>query len=112
MFSSIPIEMERGCWISQHACKRWKEEEEHENNVVPINQKINITSMKRHEAWGSWNQKEEEHEKYVVPRNQETNIMRVKRQEDYISLKSHKPWKTQILMKLKKLGTPWSLEVD
>jgi hypothetical protein len=45
-----------------------------------------------------------------VPKNQETNIMKVKRHEACISLKSHKPWKAQILMKLKKLGTLWSLE--
>jgi hypothetical protein len=43
-------------------------------------------------------------------RNQETNITRVKRHEAYISFKSHKPWKAQILMKLKKLGISQSLE--
>jgi len=42
--------------------------------------------------------------KYVMPRIQETNITRVKRNEGCISFKSHKPWKAQILMKLKKLG--------
>ncbi len=77
--------------------------------IVPRNQEMNITRVKRHEAWGSWNQ-EKKHEKYVVPRNQETNIMRVKRHEAYISLKYHKPWKVQIFMKLKKLGTSRSLE--
>ncbi len=77
---------------------------------MPRNQKMNIIRVKRHEAWESWNQEEEEHEKYVVPRNQETNITRVKRHEACISLKSHKPWKAQILMKLKKFGTSWSLE--
>jgi hypothetical protein len=37
-----------------------------------------------------------------MPRIQETNITRVKRHEGCISFKSHKPWKAQILMKLKK----------
>jgi hypothetical protein len=41
---------------------------------------------------------------YIVPRNQEMNITRVKKHKAYISLKSHKPWKAQIFMKLKKLG--------
>jgi hypothetical protein len=45
-----------------------------------------------------------------MPRIQETNITRVKRHEGCISFKSHKPWKVQILMKLKKLGISWSLE--
>jgi hypothetical protein len=43
-------------------------------------------------------------------KNQETNITRVKRRDACISLKSHKPWKAQILMKLKKLGISQSLE--
>jgi len=74
------------------------------------NQKMNITRVKRHEAWGSWNQEEEKHDNYVVPRNQEKNTTKVKRHEACISLKSHKPWKAQILMKLKKLGISQSLE--
>jgi len=48
--------------------------------------------------------------KYVVLWNQKMNITRVKRHEGCISFKSHKPWKGQILMKLKKLGISWSLE--
>jgi hypothetical protein len=109
-----------GCRISQHTYKQQREDEDHEDHetnkknmkimyIVPKNQKMNITRVKRHEAWGSWNQ-EKEHEKYVVPRNQETNITRVKRHKACISFKSHKPWKAQIFMKLKKLRTSQNLE--
>jgi hypothetical protein len=45
-----------------------------------------------------------------MPRNQETNITRVKRHKTCISFKSHKPWKAQILMKLKKIGILGSLK--
>jgi hypothetical protein len=51
-----------GGQISQHTCNQWKEEnheeqeEEHENNVMTRHQKMNITSVKMHEIWKSWNQ--------------------------------------------------------
>ncbi len=54
--------------------------------------------------------KKKKNMKICMPRIQETNITRVKRHEGCISFKSHKPWKVQILMKLKKLGISWSLE--
>jgi len=63
--------------IRRRSWGKWnQQEEEHENNVMLINQKINVIRVKGHDAWESWKQEEEEHEKYVVPRNQKTTSRR------------------------------------